>query len=131
VSAGKVDVLARWHLGSLNDGLFIVNRRPTPCGTDLAAGAPNGDPATVVLNITELPDAKAQAIVDAHNAAVEAFAGLVEAAKAQDALALSPCPDAPAPGTTDACARCGSVGPRCLRRHVEANLRAALMAVSP
>lgn len=62
------ELMKPWFLGSLNDGLFIVNRRPTPCGTDLAVGTPNPDPATLVLNITELPDAKAQAIVDAHNA---------------------------------------------------------------
>lgn len=94
-----------WFLGSCNDGLFIVNRKPTPCGTDLAVGTPNPDPATVVLNVTDLPDAKAQAIVDAHNAAIKGLSpGPGEAGAAYaaffDKYALGP-------KLAPSCLRCG------------------------
>jgi len=57
----------RWYLGSLNDGLFIANVPPSPCGTDIPPDWGNGC-GSVVLNVTELSDEKARAIVDAHNA---------------------------------------------------------------
>lgn len=61
----------RWHLGSMNDGLFIINAAPRPSGTDVEPSvSPNGP--TMVLNVTDLPEHKAKAIVDAHNAALRA-----------------------------------------------------------
>lgn len=57
----------RWYLGAMNDGLFIINRPPSPAGTDVAPHEnPNGP--TVVLNVTDLSQEKAQAVVDALNA---------------------------------------------------------------
>lgn len=51
----------QWRLVSLNDGLFISDKAP---------GLPLD--GALVLNVTELTDKKAQAICDAHNAALEA-----------------------------------------------------------
>lgn len=51
--------LVPWHLASLNDGLFIVDKAP-PAFPDM------------VLNVTDLHRAKARAIVDAHNAMLAA-----------------------------------------------------------
>ena len=59
----------RWYLGALNDGLFIINQPPSPCGTDIPPDW--GTPPSLVLNVTDLPQDKAQAIVDAHNAALQ------------------------------------------------------------
>lgn len=58
----------QWHLGSINDGLFIINRKPHQSNDHPYHDDPNGP--TVVLNVTDLPQEKAQAIVDAHNAAL-------------------------------------------------------------
>lgn len=64
-----------WHLGSMNDGLFIINTPPSPAGTDVGPwDNPNGP--TMVLNITDLPVGKAQQIVDAHNVAVKSHDAL-------------------------------------------------------
>lgn len=60
----------RWYLGALNDGLFIINLPPSPCGTDIPPDW--GTPPSLVLNVTDLPQEKAQAIVDAHNASINA-----------------------------------------------------------
>lgn len=57
----------RWHLGAMNDGLFIINAPPRPSTDDTWPDRPDGP--TMVLNVTELSEAKAQAIVDAHNTA--------------------------------------------------------------
>jgi len=64
-----------WHLGSMNDGLFIINAPPSPAGTDVGPwDNPRGP--TMVLNIVDLPVGKAQKIVDAHNAAVNSHDAL-------------------------------------------------------
>lgn len=63
----------RWYLGALNDGLFIINQPPSPCGTDIPPDW--GTPPSLVLNVTDLPQDKAQAIVDAHNAFISAEQG--------------------------------------------------------
>lgn len=57
----------RWYLGSMNDGLFIIDAPPSPSGTDVPPGDYGRGP-NMVLNVTELTLAKAQAICDAHNA---------------------------------------------------------------
>lgn len=59
----------KWYLGSMNDGLFIINRPPSPVGTDVPPHMSANGP-TMVLNVTDLPLKKAQAIVDAHNGGV-------------------------------------------------------------
>lgn len=64
-----ISVPREWHLASLNDGLFIIDQKPRPAGTDIPVGMGRMNPS-VVLNVTDLPQAKAQAIVDAHNAAI-------------------------------------------------------------
>jgi len=60
----------KWHLVSLNDGLFIADVPPSPSGTDIPPDWGTGC-GGVVLNVTDLPQAKAQAIVDAHNATLD------------------------------------------------------------
>jgi hypothetical protein len=55
----------RWYLGALNDGLFIINAPPSPCGADIPPDW--GKPPTMVLNVVGLSQEHAQAIVDAHN----------------------------------------------------------------
>lgn len=70
---------ARWYLGSMNDGLFIINQLPRPSTDDMVHERPDGP--SLVINVTDLPRAKAQAIVDGHNAALDRFraAGVREA----------------------------------------------------
>ncbi len=58
----------RWYLGAMNDGLFIINTPPRPSTDDQWHDRPNGP--TLVLNIVALTHERAQAIVDAHNAAL-------------------------------------------------------------
>jgi hypothetical protein len=55
----------RWYVGAQNDGLFIINAEPRPSNDYPWHDNPNGP--TVVLNVTELSQAKAQAIVYAMN----------------------------------------------------------------
>lgn len=64
-----------WYLASLNDGLFIINQKPSPAGTDIPVGCGTMNPS-IVLNVTELSQDKAKAIVDAHNA-IRATADLI------------------------------------------------------
>lgn len=66
----RVDQRDRWHLASLNDGLFIINEKPSPSGTDIPPDWGTMHPS-VVLNVTELPATKAQEIVEAHNALLD------------------------------------------------------------
>jgi hypothetical protein len=60
--------MERWYLGSMNDGLFIINTPPRPSTDDQFHERTDGP--TVVLNVNGLPQARAQEIVDAHNAAL-------------------------------------------------------------
>lgn len=55
----------KWYLGAMNDGLFIIDTPPRPSTDDQWHDRPDGP--SMVLNVTELPRDKAQAIVDAHN----------------------------------------------------------------
>ena len=61
----------RWYLGSMNDGLFIIDQPPSPSGADVGPHVKANGPK-LILNVTDLPGEKAQAIVDAHNAALTA-----------------------------------------------------------
>lgn len=60
--------LNEWHLGSMNDGLFIIDTPPRPSTDEVHHDRKDGP--TLVLNVTNLPHEKAQAIVDAHNRAL-------------------------------------------------------------
>ena len=60
----------RWYLGSLNDGLFIIDTPPRPSTDDAWRDRPDGP--SLVLNVVALKPEQAQAIVDAHNAAIPA-----------------------------------------------------------
>jgi len=60
----------RWYLGSMNDGLFIIDKPPSPSGTDVPPGVYANSP-DMILNVTALTQERAQAIVDAHNDAIE------------------------------------------------------------
>lgn len=60
--------MSRWYLGSMNDGLFIIDRKPSGSGTDVPPGVYASDPE-MVLTVVALSEEQAQAIVDAHNEA--------------------------------------------------------------
>lgn len=60
----------RWYLASLNDGLFIIDRPPSPAGSDAPPGIVPDSP-NVVLNVTGLPQVRAQQLVDEHNRELE------------------------------------------------------------
>lgn len=72
--------LREWHLGAMNDGLFIIDAPPRPSTNDIVHDREDGP--TMILNVTDLPEAKAQAIVNAHNAAIHALAAKKEAVSA-------------------------------------------------
>jgi hypothetical protein len=67
-----------WYLGSMNDGLFIINQPPRPSNDDVF---PDRDGPTVALPVHGLTIKQAQAVCDAHNAIVtcqaEALRGLL------------------------------------------------------
>lgn len=69
--------LREWHLGAMNDGLFIIDAPPRPSTDDIVHDREDGP--TMILNVTDLPEAKAQAVVNAHNAAIHALAAEKEA----------------------------------------------------
>ena len=58
----------KWHLGSMNDGLFIIDTLPRPSTDDIHAGRTDGP--SLVLKAHGLSVADAQAICDAHNTAL-------------------------------------------------------------
>lgn len=58
--------MSKWYLGSMNDGLFIINTPPSPDNDNPWFDTPHGP--SMVLNVTDLTEKKAQAICDAHNA---------------------------------------------------------------
>jgi hypothetical protein len=60
--------MERWYLGSMNDGLFIINTPPSPSNDHPFHERMNGP--SVVIPVHGLPQDRAQAIVDAHNAAL-------------------------------------------------------------
>lgn len=61
--------MSKWYLGSMNDGLFIIDTPPRPCNDDMFFDREDGP--NVVLNVTDLPLSKAMAIVEAHNMEVK------------------------------------------------------------
>lgn len=61
-----------WCVGAMNDGLFIINRAPSPSGTDEGPWQKEGGP-TVVLNVASLTLGQARQIADAHNADLAAL----------------------------------------------------------
>lgn len=75
-----------WHLGSMNDGLFIINCPPRPSTDDVYHERTDGP--TLVLNVTDLPVKKAQAIVDAHNTAIRAYLAASPAPTVSEAVAV-------------------------------------------
>jgi hypothetical protein len=54
-----------WHIGTMNDGLFIINAPSRPSNDDVWHERPDGP--TVILNVTELPAEKAVKIVEVMN----------------------------------------------------------------
>lgn len=57
----------QWHVGAMNDALFIINTKPRPSNDDVWYERPDGP--TMVLKADGLSIEDAQAICDAHNAA--------------------------------------------------------------
>lgn len=60
------EVGERWYLGTMNDGLFIIDRSPRPSTDEQWHDRPDGP--KLVLNVTGLSQEAAQRIVDAYNA---------------------------------------------------------------
>lgn len=61
-------VASNWHLGSMNDGLFIIDQPPRPSTDDVNADRHDGP--EVVIPVHGLTVKQAQAVCDAHNAAI-------------------------------------------------------------
>lgn len=79
-----IETAAHWHLGTMNDGLFIIDAVPRPSTDDVVHDRTDGP--TLILNVTDLPHTKAEAIADAHNAAIETLTRrLAEVTKERDA----------------------------------------------
>jgi hypothetical protein len=57
----------RWYLGSMNDGLFIIDKPPRPSTDAIVYGNDNPNAPGLVLPVWPLSVERAQAIVDAHN----------------------------------------------------------------
>ena len=55
----------KWYLGTMNDGLFIINAPPRPSADYQFHERTDGP--SVVLNVSDLGQERAQQIVDAHN----------------------------------------------------------------
>lgn len=66
----EISAAERWYLGSMNDGLFIINTPPRPSNDDVWHDRPDGP--SMVLNVTSLTRQEAQSVVDAHNAYISA-----------------------------------------------------------
>jgi hypothetical protein len=64
------ETVSTWYLGSQNDGLFIIDKPPRPSNDDQWHDRPDGPSLVIPLGSTAKD--KAQAIVDAHNAALRA-----------------------------------------------------------
>lgn len=62
-----VEGVRRWYLGAQNDGLFIIDTPPRPSNDDQWHDRPDGP--SLVIPLGAMSREKAQAIVDAHNAA--------------------------------------------------------------
>lgn len=67
-----------WHLGSMNDGLFIIDTPPRPSTDDIHGERTDGP--SMVLKAHGLSVADAQAICDAHNASIEAASEVLKRA---------------------------------------------------
>lgn len=61
----------RWYLGAMNDGLFIIDEPPQPAPVDYFCDA---DHDTEVIVAMGTDRTKAEMIITAHNAAIEAAA---------------------------------------------------------
>lgn len=82
-------VITKWFLGSMNDGLFIINQPPRPSTDDVWAERLDGP--DMVLNVTELTLPKAQAVCDAHNTTADYVAGLERALSEYVVLGAGKC----------------------------------------
>lgn len=67
----------QWHLGAMNDGLFIIDRPPRPSTDDVWHERPDGP--TLVLPVHGLPIHHAQSICNAHNASLGSMEFLIDA----------------------------------------------------
>jgi hypothetical protein len=61
-------MMKKWHLGSMNDGLFIIDTPPRPSTDDVWHERLDGP--EMVLAVSGLTNKQAQAICDAHNASI-------------------------------------------------------------
>jgi hypothetical protein len=56
----------RWYIGTMNDGLFIIDTPPRPSHDDAWHDRPDGQ--ELVICVSECRPSVVQEIVDAHNA---------------------------------------------------------------
>lgn len=77
--------LAKWYLGSMNDGLHIQDRPAIGMNDDGPWDMPDGP--NIIADVSKLGNRKAQIICDAHNAAVEAWNTRAEAQPSADVKA--------------------------------------------
>jgi hypothetical protein len=59
------ETMERWYIGSMNDGLFIINTPPRPSNDYPWHDRPDGP--TMVLAVSGMSLVRVQEIVDAHN----------------------------------------------------------------
>lgn len=64
--------MTMWFLGAMNDALFIIDRPPSPSGTDVAPHDRYGP--SLSLSLAGLSQTRAQAVVDQHNTEIAAAA---------------------------------------------------------
>lgn len=81
--------MTHWYVASMNDGLFIIDKQPRPSTDDVWHDQPDGP--DMVLNVTELPLEKAQAVCDAHNAVADYTTGLGRALSEYVVLGAGKC----------------------------------------
>lgn len=70
-----------WHLGAMNDALFIINKPPRPSNDEVWHDRPDGP--TLFLRTHPLSEKDARQIIDAHNATVTRLSTQLRDARAR------------------------------------------------
>jgi hypothetical protein len=73
----------KWYIGTMNDGLFIINRPPRPAPVDYLTA---GDPDLKVIASMGNDKLRTEAIVKAHNEVIEQLRELLTAYRAKRAV---------------------------------------------
>jgi hypothetical protein len=70
-----------WYLGTMNDGLFIIDGPPRPGPNDTGPWDIPNDPQAIAGELGPIGEAKAKQIVEAHNAVVASLRTLLAEAE--------------------------------------------------